>query len=324
MTNRRRFMLALAASALARTAPALAETFPNGPIKLVVPFPAGGTADFVARLAGDRLSAQLKVPVVIDNRVGANGNIATEAVARAPADGQTLLLGSTPNLTINPALYKKVNFGTLKDFAPITMLAQAPNVLVVHPSLGVNSVAELIAAAKARPGKILFASGGNGSTGHLAGEMLQHAAGIQLTHVPYRGGPQAVTDLIGGQVQMLFFTVPTVMPHVRAGKLKALAVSSLRRSPVLPDLPTVAESGIPGFDATPWFGLLAPAGTPRAVIDRISLEIAKAWGDEDIKAKLAGQGAEPWTTTPEQFTAQLKADLVRWPEAVKRSGATVD
>jgi len=312
------FAAALATSAHAQT------PFPNGPIKLIVPFPAGGTADFVARLAGERLSARLNVPVIVDNRVGVNGNIATEAVARAPADGQTLLLGSTANLVINPSLYKKVNFDTLKDFAPIAMLAAAPNVLVVHPQLKVGSVAELVAAAKARPGTIRFASGGNGSTGHLAGEMFQQATGTQMLHVPYRGGPQAVTDLIGGQVDLLFFTVPTVMPHVHSGKLKALAVTSPKRSAVLPELPTIAEAGVKGFDATPWFGLLAPAATPRPVIDRLAQEIARAWNDEGVKQKLALQGAEAWITTPEQFTTQLKADLARWPEAVKRSGATID
>lgn len=306
------------------SADASAQVFPDGPIKLVVPFPAGGTADVIARLAGERLSAQLKVPVIVDNRVGANGNIATDAVARAPADGRTLLLGSTANLTINPTLYKKVSFDTLKDFAPISMLATAPNVLVVNPQLGVSDVAELIATAKARPGQIKFASGGNGSTGHLAGEMFQQAAGIELLHVPYRGGPQAIIDLIGGQVDMLFFTVPSVMPHVRSGKLKALAITSRHRSQAMPTLPTIAEAGLRDFDASPWFGVLAPAATPRPVIERLAVELTAAWQSEDLLAKLAQQGAEPWTTTPEQFTAQLKTDLIRWSDAVKRSGATVD
>lgn len=315
-------LLALSLSLL--TAGAIAQEFPSGPIKLVVPFPAGGTADVIARLAGERLSAQLKVPVIVDNRVGANGNIATDAVARAPADGRTLLLGSTANLTINPSLYKKVNFDTLKDFAPISMLATAPNVLVVHPQLQVSSVAQLIAAAKAKPGQIKFASGGNGSTGHLAGEMFQQAAGIKLLHVPYRGGPQAIIDLIGGQVDVLFFTVPSVMPHVTSGKLTALAITSPQRSPVMPTLPTIAEAGLRDFDASPWFGVLAPSGTPRPVIDRLVAELTQAWQSEDVLAKLAQHGAEPWTTTPEQFTAQLKTDLVRWAETVKRSGATVD
>ena len=304
--------------------PAVAATWPNGPIRIVVPFPAGGTADFIARLAGERLAARLQVPVVVDNRVGANGNIATEAVARSVPDGQTLLLGSTGNLTINPALYKRIGFDAQKDFAPVSLLAVSPNVLVAHPSLPVASVAELIALAKAKPGQLKFASGGNGSTGHLAGELFQQAGAVSMLHVPYRGGPQAVTDLIGGQVDLLFFTVPSVLPHVKSGRLKALAITSPGRSAVLPDLPTIAEAGIKGFDASPWFGLLAPSGTPQPVLDRLAREMTAAWRDEEVKAKLAQQGADPVTNTPAEFAALIKADLQRWAEVVRRAGVTLD
>jgi tripartite-type tricarboxylate transporter receptor subunit TctC len=236
----------------------------------------------------------------------------------------TLLLGSTANLTINPSLYQRVGFDTLKDFEPISLLAVAPNVLVVNPTLPVRSVAELIALAKTKPGQLRFASGGNGSTGHLAGELFQQAAQVQFLHVPYRGGPQAVTDLIGGQVDLLFFTVPSVLPHVTSGRIKALAVTSPRRSPVLPELPTIAEAGMKEFDASPWFGLLAPAGTPKAVVDRLAQIVATAWNDDEVKAKLAQQGAEPVTNSPAAFAALLKSDLQRWTAAVKRSGVTIE
>lgn len=304
--------------------PAAAAGFPNGPIKIVVPFPAGGTADFVARLAGERLSQRLGVPVVIDNRVGANGNIGTEAVARADPDGQTLLLGSTPNLAINPSLYRKLGFDPLKDFAPVMQLAVAPNLLVIHPSVPANSVAELVQLAKAKPGSVKFASPGNGSTGHLAMEMLNAAGGTQTLHVPYRGGPQAVTDLLGGQVDALFFTVPTVLPHVKSGRLKALAVAGPQRSSALPDVPTMAEAGMPGVDASPWFGLVAPAATPRPVVERLATELAQAWDDDDVRTRLRNAGAEPLKANPAAFAAVLQADTARWAAAVKRSGATVD
>lgn len=305
-------------------APLRAQSYPNGPIRLIVPFPAGGTADFVARLAGNVLAAQLKASVVVENRVGANGNIGTEAVARAAPDGQTLLLGSTPNLAINPSLYKRAPFDTLRDFTPIAQLAFAPNVLVVHPSVKATSVAELVAFARANPGKLRFASGGNGSTGHLAIELLNLAAGIQTLHVPYRGGPQAVTDLIGGQVDALFFTIPTVLQHVQTGKLRAIALASAQRTTAMADVPTFAEAGLKEVDASPWFGLLAPAGTPAPVVDRLQSELLRAWQDPEIRARLAGAGADQMNNGPQAFAAMLRQDLARWAAAVKRSGASLD
>jgi len=320
------FLARMAAAALVAVGShgAMAQADPAGPIKLIVPFPAGGTADIVARLAGERLGTRLGVPVVVENRVGANGNIGTELAARAAADGHTLLLGSSPNLAINPALYKKPGFDSLKDFAPVLQLAIAPNVLVVHPGLPVTTVEEFIAYARAHPGRLRFASGGNGSTGHLALEMLMDAAGIQALHVPYRGGPQAVTDLIGGQVDALFFTVPTVLAHVQSGRLRALAVASAQRSAALPAVPTLAEAGVKDVEASPWFGILAPAGTPKPVIDRLATELARGWQDNDVRAKLLAQGAEYTSVGPEGFSAILRADLRRWAAAVRRSGVTID
>jgi tripartite-type tricarboxylate transporter receptor subunit TctC len=316
----------MAALAAALLVPGLvrAQPYPNRPIRLVVPFPAGGTADFVARLAGERLATQLRATVVVENRVGANGNLGTEQVAQAAPDGYTLLLGSTPNLAINPSLYKKLKFDPLKDFVPVVQLAIAPNVLVVHPSVPAPTVAELIRHARAQPGNLRFASGGNGSTGHLAMEMLAGAAQLQVLHVPYRGGPQAVTDLIGGQVDALFFTVPTVLPHVQSGRLRALAVAAPRRSSALPNVPTLAEAGLPGVDASPWFGLLAPAGTPKAIVNRLAIELARSWQDNEVRSKLLLQGAEPSMLNPDGFAQLLRADIKRWAAAVSRSGATID
>jgi len=303
---------------------AAAQRYPNGAIRLIVPFPAGGTADLVGRLAGERLSARLGVPVVVENRVGANGNIGTEQVAKANPDGQTLLLGSSPNLAINPSLYKKPGFDALADFTPVMQLAVAPNVLVVHPSVPATTVRELVAYARAQPEKIRFASGGNGSTGHLALEMLMESAQVRMLHVPYRGGPQAVTDLIGGQVDALFFTVPTVLPHVQSGRLRAIAVASSQRSAALPGVPTLADAGVKGVDASPWFGIFVPSGTPKPVVDRLAAELAAGWQEPDVRPKLMVLGAESSALGSEEFARVLRADLQRWAAAIKRAGVTID
>lgn len=303
---------------------AAAQRYPSGAIRLIVPFPAGGTADLVGRLAAERLSARLGVPVVVENRVGANGNIGTEQVAKAKPDGQVLLLGSSPNLAINPSLYKKPGFDALADFTPVMQLAVAPNVLVVHPVLAASTVRELVAHARAQPEKIRFASGGNGSTGHLALEMLMDSAKIRMLHVPYRGGPQAVTDLIGGQVDALFFTVPTVLPHVQSGRLRAIAVASSQRSAALPDVPTLAEAGVKGVDASPWFGIFVPSATPKSIVDTLASELGSGWQEADVRPKLMALGAEYSALGSEEFSRVLRADLRRWAAAIQRGNVTID
>lgn len=301
-----------------------AEAYPSKPIKFIVPFPTAGTTDVVARIFGGKLADQLGQPVVIENRVGATGNIGTEAAARSAPDGYTVMLGATPNMVINPALFAKVNFDPVKDFAAIAALGVAPNVLVVNASLPAKTLGEFVALAKSKPGKLLFASGGNGSSGHLAMVMLQDAADIKVTHVPYGGGPQAITDLLGGQVEALFFPAAAMLNLVRAGKLRALASASLKRGGVLPEVPTMEEGGLPRFDASPWFGLFAPAATPRSLTDRLQAASTRALATPDLKKQFAEQGVEPMSEVGAEFAALVRTDLERWRVVVKKSGATID
>lgn len=315
---------ALAMAALA-TGHAFAEQpYPNKPIKLVVPYPPGGTADVIARLVGAKMGDALGQPVVVENKSGAGGNIGTDAVAKAPADGYTALLGTNANLAINPALYRKIPFDVQKDFVPVLALGSSPNVLVVNPSVQASTVKELVALAKSRSTPLLFASGGNGSTGHLAMEMFQDAAGIKVRHVPYRGGPAAVTDLIGGQVEAIFFPAAALLQHVRSGRLKAISVASPVRSSVMPEVPTIAESGVPGVDASGWYGLFVPAGTSPTVIAKLHAAAAKGLSADDVRRQFAAQGIEPMTEAGDAFANLVKADLVRWAAVVKQSGATID
>jgi len=315
-----RFCLALAAILCTG---AFAQDYPNKPVRIIVPFAAGGVADLLPRLVGDKLSQKWGQPVVIENKVGAAGNIGMAEGARAAPDGYTLTLAPTGNLTVNPTLFPKLPFDTAKDFVPVTMLAQVANVLVVHPSVPAKSFRELVAHAKANPDKLNFASPGDGSGAHLAGELLKLEAGIQMTHVPYKGLAPAVNDLLGGQVQLMFAGISTVLQHVKSGKLVALAVASPQRNAQLPDVPTVAESGHPGFDVTSWYGIVARAGTPPAVVQKIQRDMAEALRMEDVKAKLAGLGLEPVGNTPEQFDALIKAEGRKWSEIVRRAGIKV-
>ncbi len=327
MTIARRPLLITAALAGAHLlgAPVHAQgTYPDKPIRMIVPFPASGTADIVARLIGAKITEQTGQQVVIENRVGANGNIGTDAVAKSAADGYTVLLGSTPNMVINPALYPKIPFDTRKDFTPVIALGAAPNVLVVHPSVPATNLKDFLAYAKGQPQPLAFASGGNGSTGHLALEMLSEASKVKFSHVAYRGGPQAITDLIGGQVQALFFPAAAVLQHVRSGKLKAIAVASPKRSSVMPDVPTVAEAGYANFDASPWFGFFVPAGTPRAVVEKLQATSIKGLAAEDVRKAFSDQGIEPMGETTEAYTRRVSHDLQRWAEVVQRSGATIE
>ncbi|HXZ55098.1 MAG TPA: tripartite tricarboxylate transporter substrate binding protein [Burkholderiales bacterium] len=310
--------------ALLIAAGASAQTYPNHPIRLVVPFPPGGTTDILAREVGERLTATLGQPVVIDNRAGAGGNIGADIVAKAPPDGYTLLMATVGTHAINASLYRKLPYDHIKDFAPVVLVAGVPNVLVVTPSLPVHSVAELIRLAKEKPGQLNFASSGNGTSIHLSGELFKTMAGVDMTHVPYKGSAFALTDLMAGQVQLMFDNLPSSLPHIKAGKLRAIAVTSSQRAPALPDVPTIAESGLPGFEASAWFGIVAPAGTPAAIVSRINADVNQWLRSPEAADKLLAQGAIAAGGTPEQFVAHIRAETDKWARVVKASGAKVD
>ncbi len=305
-------------SAALFASPAFAQEYPSRPVRLVVPFAAGGPNDIVARLVGGRLSDALGQPIVVENRPGAGGNIGTDFVAKAPPDGYTLLSAGPGSLIINPLL-GSVPYDTARDFAPVSLMASAPNVLVVHPSLPARSVRELIELARARPRRLNYASGGPGSTPHLSGALFAVMAGIDIVHVPYKGTGPATADLLGGQVQMAFFGIPPLLPYIKSGKLRALAVTGARRSPELPEVPTVHEAALPGYEVSPWYGLLAPAGTPRAIVELLNAEVTKIVRSPQMKEKLASQGAEPAGGTPEDYAATIRADAATWARVVKEA-----
>ncbi len=303
--------------AFAAVAPAAAQQYPNRPIRFVVPFAPGGSTDTLARTLGLKLTDALQQQVVVDNRSGANGNIGMEIVAHAAPDGYTIVLGYIANLGIGPGLYAKLPYDPIKDYAPITQLASSPNILAVHPSLPVKSFREMIAYAKTNPKKLNFASSGVGSIGHLTGELLNRSAGIDMVHVPYKGSGQAVIDLLGGQVQMMFSGMSSVMPHIKAGKLRPLAVTGAQRSPAVPDVPTIAESGFPGFEATAWYGVLATARTPKAIVNRLHGEIVRALALPDVKERLNNVGFELVGSTPDEFAAFIKSEITKWTKVVR-------
>jgi tripartite-type tricarboxylate transporter receptor subunit TctC len=316
---------ALALAALASIAmPAHAQTYPAKPVRLVVPFPAGGTTDILARAAAQRLSETLGQQVIVDNRPGAGGNIGSELVARAAPDGYTLLMGTVGTHAINVSLYPKLPYDPVKDFTPIVLVAGVPNVLVVNPSLPAQSVAELIAYAKANPGKLNFASSGSGTSIHLSGELFKVLTGVQMTHVPYKGSAPALTDLVGGQVQLMFDNLPSSLAFIKAGKLRALAVTSKTRAAALPEVPTMVEAGVPDFEASSWFGMLAPAGTPRDIVVRINAEVAKWLATPEAREKLAGQGAIAAGGSSEDFARHIASETAKWAKVVKASGAKVE
>jgi tripartite-type tricarboxylate transporter receptor subunit TctC len=298
-----------------------AQSYPTRPIRFIVPFAPGGSTDTLARTLSIKLSDVFGQQVVVDNRAGGNGNIGTDLVAHAAPDGYTILLGYIANLAIGPSLYAKLPFDPVRDFAPITLLAVAPNILVVHPSVPVRNFQEFIAYAKANPAKINFASAAVASPGHLSGELLNIAAGIHMQHVPYKGSGQAVIDLVGGQVQAMVSGMSSVMPHIKAGRLRPLAVTGSLRSPAVPDLPTIAESGFPKFEATAWYGVLAPAGTPPAIVTRLHDEIVRALKLPDVKERLEYVGFEIVGGTPASFSAYIKSQIKKGAPVVKASGA---
>ena len=316
-------ILAAATLAVAGGA-AQAEGFPAKPVRLVVPQAPGGASDALARIVGQKLSERWGQPVVVENRVGAGGNIGTEAVAKSAADCYTLLMAYVGTHAINAALYKKLPFDPNRDFATVATLATVPFVMVVNAAVAAKDVQELVALARTKPGGLTYASAGNGSVNHLLGEMFNMATKVKLVHVPYKGAAPALTDLISGQVQIAFTSMPSVIQHIRAGTLRALAVTSARRSATLPDVPTLAEFGLAGFDVNPWFGILGPAGTPAETVKQINADIGAVLRMKEVQERFAGQGAEPFITTPEQFNEFARADVAKWAVVVKESGATVD
>ena len=304
---------------LGASAPAFAADYPTRTIRYIVPQAAGGSSDTLARIVTQKLSENLGQQVVADNRPGATGNIGGELAARAAPDGYTLIQVATSHAT-NPALQAKMPFDPIRDFAPVTLLSQAPNLWVVHPSLPAHNMRELIALAKSRPGQIDYASAGTGSSQHLAGELLKSLAGIAMVHIPYKGSPPALIDVLGGRVVLMCSTIAPAMPQVKAGKLRALAVTSLTRSAAAPEIPTVAESGLPGYEATAWQGVLAPAATPRDIIVKINTEIVRVIKQPEVRRQLADQGYEPVGNSPEQFAAYIKSEILKWTRVIKAAG----
>jgi len=320
-----RLLSACAALALgllvSSTAPA---AYPDKPIRLLVPFPPGGAADLMARSLGQKLGQQLGQAVVLDNRGGAGGTIAAEAVAKAAPDGYTLLFGTMGTQAINPNLYPKLRYDPVKDFAPVSLTHATPRVLVVYPQMAAKNIAELIALAKSRPGEITFGSAGNGSSGHLAGEYFKSLTGIAMTHVPYKGTSGAMVDLLAGRISMSIDAPAAYLEYIRSGQVRALGVTSLKRMAILPEVPTIAESGVPGFDVSNWLGVLAPAGTPPAVVTQLNRAIVQAMNDAEMRKQLADAGIEAMSSTPAQFAAFTKTEIAKWARVVKASGAHVD
>ena len=302
---------------------AAAESYPKGPVRMLVPFPPGGGVDAAGRLLAQALTDSVGKPFVIENRGGANGNIGTEVAARATADGYTLLFTGAGFVT-NRSLYKKAPYDPLKDFEPISLMALGPNILVVHPSLPVHTVQELIAAAKARPGEIGFAGSGSGSTPHLAGELFNHMAGVQLVHVPYRGSGPAMIGLLAGDAPVMFLPAINAGPHIAAGKLRALAVTSRERLAAFPDVPTVAESGLPGYESSQWYGLLAPVGTPHEIGDFLTGQVMRIMRAPEMKARMTHDGLVAIGSTREEFAAHIRSELEKWSRVIRASGASVD
>jgi tripartite-type tricarboxylate transporter receptor subunit TctC len=316
--------LVVSAVAVAATANvAYAQSYPNKPVRVIVPFPAASATDVLARTIGQKLSEKWGQPVIVENKPGAGGNLGTEIAAKASADGYTILMGTVAN-AISTSLYKKLNYDFVKDFTPVTLVATTPLVLAANPTFPVNNIKEVIAYAKDKPGKVNFGSGGIGTSNHLAGEMLKSMAGIDMLHVPYKGTPAAHSDLLSGQVNLMFDNIVAVMPHLKSGRMKAIAVTSAKRVSTLPNVPTVAESGVPGFDAVSWIGALVPAGTPKDIVNKLNTDLVAVIGMPDVKERLSASGAELVGSTPEQLAEHIRKETEKWAKAVKASGATAD
>jgi tripartite-type tricarboxylate transporter receptor subunit TctC len=315
-------LVAVAATAFPADVPA--QAFPNRPVRLVIPFPPGGSLDVIGRALAQKLTEAWGQSVVVDNRPGAGGNIGADLVAKSPPDGYTVVMGALSTHAVNPSLYPTMPYDAVKDFAPISLVAITPNVLIVNPALPVHSVKELIAYAKANPNKLSFGSGSNGSAGHLAGELFKVDAGVDMVHIPFKGGAPAVQALLAGDTQLMFDNLANSVQQVKAGKLRALAVTTAQRSKLAPELPTMAESGLPGFDISTWFGLLAPAGTPPDVIAKWNADVVKILNSPDMRERMTAQGAEPAPTTPAEFAQFIARELAKYARIVKASGAKVD
>jgi tripartite-type tricarboxylate transporter receptor subunit TctC len=322
--RRVRDSLLIGATLLALAGGAWSQGYPNRPIRVIVPYPAGGGADFVARVYARSLSEGLAQQVVVDNRGGANGNVGSEIAAKAAPDGYTVLVTASTNLTINPSLYRKMPFDVQRDLVPVSILATQPTILVVHPSLPVDSVKQLVALAKTRSGQLNFGSAGAGSSGHLAAELFKMIAGVDIVHVPYKGTGPATADLLGGQIPMMFNNLPPSLPLVKAGKLRALAVTGEIRSPAAPQIPTMGEAGFPGVVLTLWNGMLVPAGTPAEIVARLNSEIARSAKLADVRERLAAEGTEAYTTTPAQMTEMMKSETIKWAKVVKAANVAAE
>jgi tripartite-type tricarboxylate transporter receptor subunit TctC len=299
------------------------EAWPARPIRFILPFPPGGGTDILGRMIAERLSASLGQPVVTENRGGAGGNVGAEAAARSAPDGYTIVLVA-PSLAISPTLYSKINYDPVKDFAPISLVATVPNLMITQPSLPVQNLQEFIAHAKSKPGALNFGSGGAGTSNHLAGELFNLVAGTNLVHIPYKGVNLAMQDVLSGNVHLVFIGIPAAAPHVKAGKLRALAVVAPQRSAALPEVPTVAEAGLREFEVTTWYGVLAPAGTPRPIVTRVNAELVKIMHSAELKEKLAATGTDPLTSTPEEFAAYIKSEIAKWGDVIRKAGVKAD
>jgi tripartite-type tricarboxylate transporter receptor subunit TctC len=314
----------LIAVLLAVSLPAAAQSFPGKPIRLIVPSPPGDGSDLMARAIGEKLAQAMGQQIVVDNRPGAGGRIGTEMAAKALADGYTWIMGNAGSHGINAAVYANLPFDLERDFAPITQIMRAPNVLVVSPALGVSDLASFIALLKKSPGKFSYGSGGNGSSAHLSAELFKAMAGVEVVHVPYKGASPALTDLVAGQVAMFLGNLPPAIGHINGGRIKALGVTTLERTPMLPGVPTLDEAGLKGFETVAWFGLLAPAGTPKAIVDKVHAEVAHAVQAPDVRERIVALGGEPVANRPEAFAAIVRADIAKWRKVVAQAGLKAD
>ena len=308
---------------LAIAGPAAAQSYPVKSIRWISPWPAGGANDIFSRAIGQKIAESLGQQVLVDNRPGAAGTIGSDIAAKAPADGYTLVMGSSPTHAIAPALYPALPYDPVRDFAAVTLVGSVPNVLVLHPSVPAKTVKEFITVAKARPGKLNFASTGNGTSQHLSAELFKFMAGLDMVHIPYKGTAPALTELVAGQVDLAFENMPALIPHIQAGRLRALAVTTTKRSAVMPELPTIAEAALPGYDASVWFGVFAPAGTPRPVIDRLHGEILKALQTQDLKSRMIAMGTDVSGMGPDDFSAYVRKEIPKWANLVKAAGVKV-
>jgi tripartite-type tricarboxylate transporter receptor subunit TctC len=314
----------LSATVLALSPHAAAQAWPSKPIKLVAPSTPGDAPDVIARLVADKLSIALGQSVVVENKPGAGGVVGSDAVAKAAPDGYTLIMGNAGSHGINAAVYANLPYDIQRDFAPVSQVAVSPNVMVINPAVPANTVAEFIAYAKSRPGKLSYASGGNGSSAHMSMELFKSMAGVDIEHIPYKGSSPALTDVVSGQVAVFIGNMPPTVPLIKAGKLRALAVTTKSRSALMPELPTIAESGLPGFETVAWFGVLAPAGTPPEIVHRLSAEIAKIARSPEMREKLVAMGAEPVGSTPEEFKAVIDRDIAKWKPLAQKVGIKID